>query len=328
VLNEEGKMGKGKTAGELVRMLRDCVGYGLYKERAGSEGEDVGRVLAAIKQLVLAGDQDVQVQLAQEIHQSGIFLLLLKNFSKIDFESQKVFRQIFLFFLHRKGTQGPQSTIEHLVSMPDILFLLLEHHGEEELALHSGPILRECIQNQRMARIVLFSEKFFSLFAYVDSPRFDLASEAFATFRELLLRHKVLSNEFLLKNFDNFFYMFNKKLVSENFVTKKQFLILLNEMLHDRFSVFSVMLRYKTDPKSLKIQMNLLKDKSRQIQFCAFQVFYILVSNPDKSSGMTEILVRNRSSLVELLSSFLPEREAEGHFLEERQYIVNYIKQL
>jgi len=99
-------------------------------------------------------------------------------------------------------------------------------------------------------------------------------------------------------------------------------------MLHDRFSVFSVMLRYKTDPKSLKIQMNLLKDKSRQIQFCAFQVFYILVSNPDKSSGMTEILVRNKSSLVELLSSFLPEREAEGHFLEERQYIVNYIKQL
>ena len=27
------RMGKGKTAGELVRMLRDCVGYGLYKER-------------------------------------------------------------------------------------------------------------------------------------------------------------------------------------------------------------------------------------------------------------------------------------------------------
>ena len=26
-------MGKGKTPGELVRMLRDCVGYGLYKER-------------------------------------------------------------------------------------------------------------------------------------------------------------------------------------------------------------------------------------------------------------------------------------------------------
>ena len=33
-----------------------------------------------------------------------------------------------------------------------------------------------------------------------------------------------------------------------------------------------VSIRYKTDPKSLKIQMNLLKDKSRQIQFCAFQV--------------------------------------------------------
>ena len=38
--------------------------------------------------------------------------------------------------------------------------------------------------------------------------------------------------------------------------------------------------------------------------------------------------VRNKTNLVELLSSFLPEREAEGHFLEERQFIVNCIKQL
>ena len=81
------------------------------------------------------------------------------------------------------------------------------------------------------------------------------------------------------------------------------------------------------------------------------QVFYILVTNPDKSPAMTEILVtldslfstcvflkkknisinlqvRNKTNLVELLSSFLPEREAEGHFLDERQFIVNCIKQL
>ena len=33
-------MGKGKTAGELVRMLRDCVGYGLYKERWDDDDND------------------------------------------------------------------------------------------------------------------------------------------------------------------------------------------------------------------------------------------------------------------------------------------------
>ena len=37
--------------------------------------------------------------------------------------------------------------------------------------------------------------QFFSLFAYVDSPRFDLASEAFATFRELLLRFFLFFNK-------------------------------------------------------------------------------------------------------------------------------------
>ena len=33
-------MGKGKTPGELVRMLRDCVGYGLYKERCADDDDD------------------------------------------------------------------------------------------------------------------------------------------------------------------------------------------------------------------------------------------------------------------------------------------------
>ena len=47
-----------------------------------------------------------------------------------------------------------------------------------------------------------------------------------------------------------------------------------------------------------------------------------------QSMKKENIKVRNKSSLVELLSSFLPEREAEGHFAEERQYIVNYVKQL
>ena len=74
-----------------------CVFFGCYRNKKTGAISKIG-----IKPLF---NDVLKVQLAQEIHQSGIFLLLLKNFSKIDFESQKVFRQIFLFFLHRKGTQ-------------------------------------------------------------------------------------------------------------------------------------------------------------------------------------------------------------------------------
>ena len=56
---------------------------------------------------------------------------------------------------------------------------------------------------------------------------------------------------------------------------------------------------------------------------------YLKIELGGKIPFNKEILeVRNKSSLVELLTSFLPERESEGHFLEERQYIVNCIKQL
>ena len=41
-------------------------------------------------------------------------------------------------------------------------------------------------------------------------------------------RHKVLANDFLQKNYDNFFYMFNKKLICDNFVTKRWKIVLLN----------------------------------------------------------------------------------------------------
>jgi len=54
-------MGKGRSPAELVKMLRDGVGRCLYREKAGSEGEDVGRVLLAIKQLILTAEPDVQV---------------------------------------------------------------------------------------------------------------------------------------------------------------------------------------------------------------------------------------------------------------------------
>jgi len=269
-----------------------------------------------------------QGQLAQEIHQSGIFLLLLKNFSKIDFESRKVFRQIFLFFLHRKGAQGPQNTVDHIVAMPDILYLFLEGLRSQEIAFHCGPLLRECIQHQRMARVLLHSDKLFSLFTLVDSPRFDTASESFATLRELVIRHKVLANDFLQKNYDNFFYMFNKKLICDNFVTKRQFLSLLEEMLHDRFGVFTVLDRYKADPKNLKTQMNLLKDKSSIIKFTAFHIFKLLVASPEKGQPITDILIRNRTSLVELLANFLPEKDGEGHFPEEKKFLISHIKQL
>lgn len=66
---------------------------------------------------------------------------------------------------------------------------------------------------------------------------------------------------------------------SSNYVTKRQSLKLLGEILLDR-SNFKVMTRYIADEDNLKMMMNLLKDKSKNIQFEAFHVFKVSRNAP------------------------------------------------
>lgn len=61
---------------------------------------------------------------------------------------------------------------------------------------------------------------------------------------------------------------------SSNYVTKRQSLKLLGEILLDRAN-FNVMTRYIANESNLKVVMNLLKDKSKNIQFEAFHVFKV-----------------------------------------------------
>lgn len=49
---------------------------------------------------------------------------------------------------------------------------------------------------------------------------------------------------------------------------------LLGELLLDRHN-FSIMTRYISNPENLKLMMNMLKEKSRNIQFEAFHVFKV-----------------------------------------------------
>lgn len=71
-----------------------------------------------------------------------------------------------------------------------------------------------------------------------------------------------------------FFSSYALLVQSTNYVTKRQSLKLLGEILLDRTN-FKVMTRYIANEDNLKIMMNLLKDRSKNIQFEAFHVFKV-----------------------------------------------------
>ncbi len=44
-------------------------------------------------------------------------------------------------------------------------------------------MLRECIRHEPLAKLILLSEDFYDFFKYVEVSTFDIASDAFSTFK-------------------------------------------------------------------------------------------------------------------------------------------------
>lgn len=193
-----------------------------------------------------------------------------------------------------------------------------------ELRYHA----EECARYEALAKIMLHSDEFFKFFRYVEVSTFDIASDAFSTFKELLTRHKLLCAEFLDANYDKFFSQHYQRLLnSENYVTRRQSLKLLGELLLDRHN-FTVMTRYISEPENLKLMMNMLKEKSRNIQFEAFHVFKVFVANPNKPKPILDILLRNQTKLVDFLTNFHTDRSEDEQFNDEKAYLIKQIKEL
>ncbi|VDP87317.1 unnamed protein product [Echinostoma caproni] len=133
-------------------------------------------------------------------------------------------------------------------------------------------MLRDACRHEALAKVVLQSPEFYQLFDYVQGTAFDVSSDAFSTLKDLLTRHKSLVAEFLTTNYDEFFKHYSNMISAENYVTNRQALKLLGELLLERHN-FSVMTKYIADPENLKLIMNLLKSEKKQIAFEAFHCF-------------------------------------------------------
>jgi calcium binding protein 39 len=74
-------------------------------------------------------------------------------------------------------------------------------YDNADIALTCGLMLRECIRHEALSRYVLMSDLFYRFFEYVEVANFDVASDAFATFKDLLVLHKQMSASFLEANY-------------------------------------------------------------------------------------------------------------------------------
>ncbi|GFR71127.1 calcium-binding protein 39-like [Elysia marginata] len=281
---------KSKTPHEALRYLRDTIpSLKNSKDKEHKKiSDEVTKTLHVLKtQLYGSQEQegnDLGAQISSEILSSLSLFVLIDNLAYIDFEGRKDVVAIVNNVVRREiGVRNPG--VENVYSKPELIFLLIKGYENQEIALNCGMMLREFARNPLLATTIIGDERFYKFFEYVEVSTFDIASDAFSTFK------------------------------------------LLGELLLDRYN-FTVMNRYISQPENLKLMMNLLREKSKNIQFEAFHVFKIFVANPNKPKPIMDILLRNRERLVEFLTKFHTERSEDEQFNDEKSYLIKQIKEL
>ncbi|EWC46117.1 hypothetical protein DRE_04691 [Drechslerella stenobrocha 248] len=311
---------KEKLPADAVRRLRDD----LIKLDQGPAINRKAVLDDAIRQLQILR---LKLQGSEEAVAADLLPLLAAALPKLDFESRKDSVAVFHCLL-RFTYNGAQPTVLYLTSArPETIVTLVNTYPNSDAALNAGAILREAFKAESLARVALLDPSFWDLFTYVQGGRFDLSSDAFATFKELLTRHKVIVAEFLATRYDDFFSHYNALLNSDNYITKRQSIKLLGEILLDRAN-YNIMTAYVDSPDHLKLCMNLLRDKSRNVQYEAFHVFKVFVANPKKSKPVEGLLLKNREQLLRFLPKFHEDRKDDEQFADEKAFLIKQIEAL
>ena len=175
---------------------------------------------------------------------------------------------------------------------------LCNGYDKKESAGACGGILKEALKWDAVAAIILYDEPqpdgktidlndvdvtkkssgagvFWKFFDWIDNSTFEVSADAFDCFRLILTKHKQLVSTYISTNFDLFFERYNNILVkSESYVTKRQSIKLLGEVLLDR-AFYEVMTRYVDSGDNLKLIMWQLRDERKMVQYEAFHVFKV-----------------------------------------------------
>eukprot|EP01084_Bolivina_argentea_P302596 522338_1 len=262
---------------------------------------------------------------------TDLFCRLARHMQIFEFEAKKQTAGIMNYIIRRcskyhadKYIKEKTDSLGHNV----IIDCLLIGYHDQHLAQNVGSVLQEMAKRQELAPMLLNEIRITrrcegkeedemcerqvvdELFVLVQKPSFDIASDAYKTLQLLLTRNKKLVPKYLSSSYKSFFGQFNKLIQSQNYVTQRQFLNLLSELLLEK-SNFNLMIRYIAEKENLKIAMTLLKNDSNAISHEAFHIFKVFVANPKKARDIHIVLWKNKDKLITFLQNFLPEKAKE-----------------
>ncbi|GMP76901.1 hypothetical protein CsSME_00033375 [Camellia sinensis var. sinensis] len=205
------KPSRPKTPQELVKAIKDCLTALDAKTVAEVQAlkkalEEVEKNFATMR-VMLCGDGEVEPsmdqvsQLTLEICEEDVLALFIHKLPILGWEARKDLVHCWSILLKQKG-DSTYCCVQYLENHLELLDFLVVSYDNKEIALNCGNILRECIKLPTLAKYILESPSFMLFFKYVELPNFDVACDAFLTFKDLLTKHEAAVSEFLTAHYD------------------------------------------------------------------------------------------------------------------------------
>ena len=342
--------------------------------------EELARTLSQVK-ITLQGTPEVEAspeqvyQLVNAILSESLLPLLIDNIYRLPFEARKdtqtIVSNVFRFRDPGSTSNEPDALKEVLRRQPEIVVALCHGYERRESASPCGGILKEALKWDAVTAVILYDEPapdgrtidiyndvdvskkasgngvLWKFFDWIDQSSFEVSADAFDCFRLILTKHKQLVAQYISTNFDLFFQRYNEVLIkSESYVTKRQSIKLLGEILLDR-QFYECMCRYVESGENLKLVMWQLRDDRRMVQYEAFHVFkvcdilltclsdsvsadhsQIFAANPNKSAEVQKLLIMNKQRLLKFLPKFLEDRTDDDQFNDEKAWLIKAIGNL
>ncbi|KAF2858847.1 Mo25-like protein [Piedraia hortae CBS 480.64] len=353
---------KPRSTHELVHSTKELVQRLTSDPKAAKIEEELVRNLMQLK-ISLQGSPDVDATPEQVYNVVNAVLAedvlpeLVECISLIPFEARKDVQAVIsaVFRYRSSGSSAsaePDALSEVLHRQPGIVVKLCHGYERKESASACSGVLKEALKWDAVAAVILYDERddpaktvdiygdidvsqpasgegvFWRFFEWIDRSSFEISADAFDTFRLILTKHKPLVSQFVATNAERFFEKYNEVLIkSESYVTKRQSIKLLGELLLDR-QFYEVMTFYVDSGDNLKLIMWQLKDERRMVQYEAFHVFKIFVANPNKSYDVLKFLIMNKDRLLKFLPRFLENRTDDEQFNDEKTWLLKTIGSL
>ncbi|KAF1356397.1 Mo25-like protein [Delphinella strobiligena] len=350
---------KTRSNQELTKSTKELMGKLIAEDKSNPKiEEELARNLSSMK-VTLQGTPEFEVspdqvfQLVQFLVTEDLLRLLAENIHRLPFEARKDTQTIISNVLRFKqpGTDATEPiALQYVISTrPEIIIALCNGYDRRESAMPCGGILKEALKHDAVTALILYDEPsgppldlgsidtsqpssgqgvFWKFFDWIDKSLFEVSTDAFDTFRQILVRHKPIVAKYIDTNFELFFEKYNNILIkSESYVTKRQSIKLLGEVLLDR-QFYDIMTRYVESGDNLKLVMWQLKDDRKMVQYEAFHVFKIFAANPNKSPEVKRLLSMNKQRLLDFLPNFLADRTEDDQFSDEKSYLIKQIKNL